>query len=160
MEYFKHKTLSIYLWLAIFVWPVIHYILSPSNHIIFSMLLFTADMVIILNKNRKMIYAEYELVKGTSPNSFASHAWLIFIIFIRVIQQFSAWVVLSCIHIYSPILLPASARERMTIFYFFVVLDIFTEGIYHRCYKKWIISYQPISTNDTELPTFSRKTSD
>lgn len=160
MEYLKHKTLSIYLWISVFLWPVLHILLSVSNHAIISFIIFMADMVIILNKNRRMVYSEYYLVKGTHPADFKSHVWLIFIIFIRLLQQFGAWISLACIHIYSPIIYFPSASSRIAVFYFFIVLDIMTEGIYRRCYKKWIVQYQPISTNDTELPTFAGKRGD
>ena len=160
MEYVKHKTLSIYIWICIFIWPCIHGLLSPSNNAILTLIIMTGDIVVTLNKNRKSVYSEYYLVKGKEVDSIRGHTWLIFIICSRVLQKVCAWVALICIHNYSPIYGGVYILNRILLFYICLILDILTDGIYKRCYKKWIVSDEPISTNDAELPTFSRKQSD
>ena len=64
MDYIKRKTLSIYLWCAIFIWPLIHYTISPANQAILTFIAFMCDFVVTLNKNRLMVYSEYKLIKS------------------------------------------------------------------------------------------------
>ena len=80
MEYFKHKTLSIYIWLMIAVWPLMYIFLSPVNNAIITFIAFMADFVVHVNKLRKMVYSEYKLIKGTQANSIGVHIWLLFVI--------------------------------------------------------------------------------
>lgn len=150
MDYFKHKTLTVYMWLAIFIWPFLHNTISPSNNAILTFIILMADFVVCLNRNRKMIYAEYKLVKGKDADTLKAHSWLIFIIVSRLLQIICGWVALICLHHYSPIY-DFDRRNRVIYFYIALTADLITNGIYHRCYKKWIITYTPISTNDTEL---------
>ena len=67
MDYFKHKTLSTFIWIAVFAWPFLHQTLSAPNHAILSFILYMADFVTFFNKNRMMVYSEYKLVKGQDP---------------------------------------------------------------------------------------------
>ena len=154
MEYFKHKTLSIYIWSAIFIWPFLHNTISPSNNAILTFIIMMADLVVSLNKNRKMIYAEYKLIKGKDADTLKVHAWLIFIISSKIMQVVCSWAALICLHHYSPIY-DFDRRNRVIYFYIALISDTIGHGIYHRCYKKWIITYSPVSTNDTELATLA-----
>ena len=152
MDYIKRKTLSIYLWCAIFIWPLIHYTISPANQAILTFIAFMCDFVVTLNKNRLMVYSEYKLIKSIKNISLSAHSWLLFIIFCKICQLVSTWLFIICIHQFSP--LNGSLETKMTIIiiYICIVLDILLNGIYSRCYKKWIISYDAVSTYDTELP--------
>ncbi len=161
MDYLKHKTLSTFIWIAVFVWPLLHQFLSVPNHAILSFILFMADFVTFFNKNRIMVYSEYKLVKGKDPDSLWTHVWLISILGCRIIGQTSAWTTISAIHIFSP-LYGLTLHGRFCLLYTSMLLDILADGIYRRCYKKWVVHYEAIPlTNDTEiLPTTGRKGSD
>ena len=103
MEYFKHKTLSIYIWLMIGSWPLMYIFLSPVNNAIITFIAFMADFVVHVNKLRKMVYSEYKLIKGTQANSIGVHVWLLFVIFIKLITMTCAWTALVGMHVYSPL---------------------------------------------------------
>ena len=161
MDYFKHKTLSTFIWIAVFAWPFLHQTLSAPNHAILSFILYMADFVTFFNKNRVMVYSEYKLVKGSEPSSLKTHLWLISIIVCRIVGQTSAWTSMSAIHIFSP-LYGFTLHGRVIVLYTSVLLDILADGIYRRSYKRWVVHYDTIPlTNDTDiLPTAGRKASD
>jgi|APSaa5957512493_1039668.scaffolds.fasta_scaffold02154_9 hypothetical protein len=158
MEYLKHKTLSTFIWVAFFAWPFLHQTLSVPNHAILSFILYMADFVTFLNKNRKMVYSEYKLIKGADPQFLKTHLWLISILICRVIGQTTAWTAISAIHIFSP-LYGFTLHGRLILLYTSMLFDILADGIYRRCYKKWVVHYDPVPlTNDTEiLPGPGRK---
>ena len=160
MEYFKHKTLSIYIWLAIFLWPLLHYTVSPANQAILTFIAFMCDFVVTLNKNRLMVYAEYKLIKHVALITLRAHCWLLFIIFCRICQLMSTWLFIMCIHKFSPLIGTLDTKMTIILIYICIVLDIMLNGIYIRCYKKWIISYDVVSTYDTELPLSAAKADD
>ena len=114
-----------------------------------------------LNKNRKMVYSEYKLVKGHDPKTLLTHLWLIFILGCRITGQTTAWTTMASIHIFSP-LYGFTLHGRLLMLYTSVLLDILADGIYRRCYKKWVVQYDSMPlTNDTEvLPGAGRKASD
>ena len=161
MDYLKHKTLSMFIWVAVFAWPLLHQFLSVPNHAILSFILYMADFVTFFNKNRMMVYSEYKLVKGHDPSSLMTHLWLISILVCRIIGQTTAWASMSAIHIFSP-LYGFTLHGRAIVLYTSVLLDILADGIYRRCYKKWVVHYDALPlTNDTEiLPAAGRKASD
>ena len=156
MEYFKHKTLSIYIWLMIAAWPLMYILLSPVNNAIITFIAFMADFVVHVNKLRKMVYSEYKLIKGTQVTSVAVHIWLLFVISIKLVTMTCAWTALVGMHVYSP-LYGWTNKNRVIMIYISFVLEIFCNGLYHRCYKKWIISYNVVSTDDAEIFPLSNR---
>ena len=161
MEYFKNKTLTLYIWLAIFTWPLLHYIISPANQAILTFIAFTSDSVVHLNKNRIMVYSEYKIV-NTNPNHVISarvHCWLILVILCRLGNLWSTWVLVMTLHKFSP-LITLEPKIHIVLIYICIVLNILFHGIYRRCYKKWIIQYEPVSTYDAELPFSTGKGDD
>jgi len=150
MEYFKHKTLSIYIWLMIATWPLLYTLLTPVNNAIITFIAYMADLVVHVNKTRKMVYSEYSLVKGTKPNTFMVHMWLIFVIILKLITMTCAWTGLIGMHVYSP-LYGWNNKNRVVMIYISFAIEILCNGIYNRCYKKWMISYNVISTDDAEV---------
>ena len=116
------------------------------------------DFVVTLNKNRIMVYSEYRLIKSIQNISLGAHGWLLFIIFCRICQLVSTWLFVMCVHKFSPIDGSMEPKRTIVVAYICIVLDIFFNGVYSRCYKKWIITYDTVSTYDTELPLSAAKT--
>ena len=145
------KKIPFFLSIIILLWPILFTYMSPANNSIITFIFYMADIVTKTNDNRKMVYSEYSLLKGTLPTTAKQHAWLICIILIKIIQLNCYWCLIMSIHIYSP-LFNFKITHRLFIIYTSIIVYIFFEGIYQRFYKKWIISYNIVSTNDTELP--------
>jgi len=145
------KKIPFFISLIILIWPILFTYMSPANNSIVTFIFYMADSVTIINTNRKMVYSEYVLIKGIYPSTFKQHVWLISIVILRFIQMNCYWMLIMSIHIYSP-LFSFRITHRLVIIYTSIVIYITFEAIYQRFYKKWIISYNVISTNDTELP--------
>lgn len=145
------KKIPFFLSIIILIWPCIFVYTSPANNSIITFILYMSDIVTITNKNRKMVYNEYKLIKGTEPTTIKHHLWLISIIILKIVQTNCYWVLIMSIHIYSPIFNTKITR-RLFMIYTSIILYILLEGIYQRIYKKWVITYNVVSTNDTELP--------
>lgn len=145
------KKIPFFLSIIILIWPCIFIYMSPANNYIITFILYMSDIVTITNRNRKMVYSEYKLIKGKEPITITHHIWLISIILLKIVQTNCYWTLIMSIHIYSPIF-STKITQRLFMIYTSIILYILLEGIYQRIYKKWVTLYNVVSTNDTELP--------
>ena len=142
------------------VWPILYICLTPVNNAIITFIAYMADLVVHVNKLRKMVYSEYHLIKGIEAKSITVHIWLLFVIFLKILTMTCAWTALIGMHVYSP-LYGWSNHSRVIMIYASFAIEMMSNAIYHRCYKKWIISYNVVSTDDAEIiPLSNRQISD
>lgn len=144
------KKIPFYLTITILILPLSFTYMSPANNSIITFILIMADIVTITNVNRKMVYLEYMLLKGNSPNTVKQHLWLVCVIMFKIIQLICLWTFTMSVHIYSPFF-SFKISHRMFIIYTSIILYYLLEGVYFRMYKKWVITYNAVSTNDTEM---------
>lgn len=144
------KKIPFYLAITILILPLSFTYMSPANNSIITFILIMADIVTITNVNRKMVYSEYMLLKGNGPNTVKQHLWLVCVIMFKIIQLICLWTFTMSVHIYSPFF-TFKISHRMFIIYTSIILYYLLEGVYFRMYKKWVITYNVVSTNDTEM---------
>ena len=138
---------SYYKYSIVFIWPILSFG-NVTTNIILSFILLMADIVTDFNKNRRMVYSEYQLVQGHYPKHTSSNLWLACIIFTKTIQNLCLWSMLTSAHIFSPWYY-VDLHVRAYLLYSSLVLYFISRGVYERSYKKWVVNYSTLSTDDT-----------
>ena len=138
-SYFKYS--------IIFIWPALSFG-NVTTNIILTFMVFMADMVIDFNKDRRMVYSEYNLKRGHSPKNTRVNIWLTCIIFTKTLQNICVWSMLTSIHIFSP-WYHIDLHIRAYILYSSLVVYFISRGVYERSYRKWVVNYSTLSTEDT-----------
>jgi len=149
---------SYYKYCIVFMWPLLSFG-NVSTNIILSFILFMADVVTDFNKNRRMVYSEYHLVRGHYPKNVRGNVWLACVIFTKTTQNICLWSMLTSVHIFSP-WYNLGLHVRSYILYSSLVLYFISRGVYERSYKKWVVHYSALSTHDTEAGIGGTKLSD
>ena len=139
---------SYYKYGIVFIWPALAFV-NVSTNIILTFIIFIADIIIDFNKNRRMVYSEYNLVRGHYPKNIRSNIWLASVIFTKTVQNVCIWSILTTVHIFSP-LYYWELHARAYALYSSLVLYFIASGVYERSYRKWVVNYSTLSTDDTE----------
>ena len=138
---------SYYKYCIIFLWPILSFG-NVATNIILTFILFMADMVTEFNKNRRMVYSEYNLVRGHYPKNTRANLWLAGVILTKSVQHICLWLILTSVHIFSP-WYHIDLHIRAYALYSSLVLYFISRGVYERSYKKWVVQYSAVSTDET-----------
>ena len=140
------KQISTPIAIVTFAWPIIFTYTAPANNAIITFIFYMFDLTITVNNARIMVYSEYKLLKGTDPSTFKTHMWLFSVILTKYMQLNCVWLIALSIHLYSPLY---THSHRFLLMYISMCIYMMLELTYQKCYKKWVISYGVLSTDDT-----------
>lgn len=125
------------------LWPLIY--MYPANNGILTLSFYVFDSMQVILKCNKMVQSEYILLTGSVPNTSKVKTWLYGIVLCKFLQNTAAWFFVASVHLYSPLF------KHIYNVYLSAMLYAGTEYTYQTYYKKWVLTYGVILSDDTDL---------